>query len=129
MREGEVAMIASLKWQHWANFLLGGWLAMSPWVLGFAEHERATMNAVAFGVVLIVFSLLELQLPEVWEEWVNMFSGLWLVVAPFALGFTADFDASANTMLVGAVAAMLAAWAMSLDKEIGKWWHDHVTGH
>jgi hypothetical protein len=24
---------------------------------------------------------------------------------------------------------LLAAWAMSLDKEIWKWWHDHVTGH
>ena len=124
-----MTIFASMKWQDWANFLLGLWLWSSPWTLGYSEHGAATLNAVAFGLALMVFSLMELQVRAIWEEWVNMLCGLWLVLAPFALGFTTQFHAAANSMLIGALAAMLAAWAMSLDKEIDRWWHDHVAGH
>jgi hypothetical protein len=120
-------MAANMKWQDWATFLLGVWFALSPWVLGFSGHTTAMSNAVTFGVILMVFSLLELGIPEKWEEWVNMLAGLWLVIAPFALGFTSHFAASVDTMLVGAATTLLSAWALSLDKDIGKWWHEHVT--
>jgi hypothetical protein len=123
-----MTMTANMKWQDWATFLLGVWLAVSPWVLGFGEQTAAMWNALILGVVLVVFSLLELGFPEKWEEWVNMLAGVWLVIAPFALGFTSHFVASVDTMLIGAAATLLSAWALSLDKDIGKWWHEHVTG-
>ncbi len=122
-------MFASIKWQDWTNFALGIWLAVSPWVLGFAEQQSAMMNAVAFGVLLIVSSQLELRGTERMKEWVNMLSGLWLVIAPFALGFISNFEAAMSTALTGVLAAVFAAWALSLDKELSDWWHNHVTGH
>ncbi|OGA00907.1 MAG: hypothetical protein A3H35_12725 [Betaproteobacteria bacterium RIFCSPLOWO2_02_FULL_62_17] len=122
-------MIASMKWQDWTNVALGIWLAVSPWALGFAEQQPAMMNAVIFGLVLAVFSLLVLGGTVSAKEWINMISGLWLVLSPFVLGFTSNFHAAVNTMLIGVLAAVFAAWALSLDKEIGNWWHDHVTGH
>jgi len=115
-------MAANMKWQDWATFLLGVWLAASPWLLGYSDSEGAMWNAVILGVALAVFSLLELGLPGKWEEWVNLLAGLWLVVAPFVIGFTSHFGASVNAMLVGAAAVLLSAWALSLDKEIGNWW-------
>ena len=33
---------ATTKWQDWASFALGLWLAVSPWIAGYAEHEAAT---------------------------------------------------------------------------------------
>jgi len=122
-------MFASLKWQDWTNAMLGVWLAASPWALGFAGQPPAMMIAVIFGLALVVFSLLEVGVFGNAKEWLNMLTGLWLVIAPFAFGFTVNFDAAANTMLTGLLAAVLAAWAVSLDKEIGHWWHNHVAGH
>lgn len=122
-------MAANMKWQDWATFLLGVWLAVSPWALGFSEQEMSMMNAVAVGAILMVFSLLELGFPQKWEEWVNMLAGIWLMTAPFMLGFTSQFLASVDAMLVGAAVTLLAAWALSLDKDIGKWWHEYLAGH
>jgi hypothetical protein len=122
-------MAENMKWQDWATFLLGVWLAVSPWLLGFSGHETAMWNAVILGVALVVFSLLELGVPQKWEEWVNLLAGAWLVIAPFVLGFTSQFAASVSTMLVGAATVLLSAWALALDKDIGKWWHERVTGH
>jgi hypothetical protein len=128
-RNGGVAMFASMKWQDWTNAVLGMWLAASPWVLGFADQQLAMMNAVIFGLALAVFSLLDVSESKSTREWIVAISGLWLAISPFALRFASDFNAAVNAMLIGILAAVLAAWAMSLDKEIGNWWRDHVSGH
>ncbi|MCC6472659.1 MAG: SPW repeat protein [Burkholderiales bacterium] len=122
-------MVTSMKWQDWANFLLGLWLFASPWVLGYADLGQVTVNALIFGFLLVVFSLLPLKLPAVWEEWIDLLCGLWLIAAPFVLGFTGQFSAAVNSLLVGTLVALLAAWAMSLDREIVRWWHDRAAGH
>lgn len=122
-------MFASMKWQDWTNAVLGMWLAASPWVLGFADQQLAMMNAVIFGLALAVFSLLDVSESKSTREWIVAISGLWLAISPFALRFASDFNAAVNAMLIGILAAVLAAWAMSLDKEIGNWWRDHVSGH
>ena len=48
--------------------------------------------------------------------------GVWLVGAPFTLEL-ASRVAMANSIVVGASVALLAASALSLDKQIGKLWH------
>lgn len=122
-------MFASMKWQDWTNVMLGIWLVVSPWALGSAEQQPVMMNAIIFGLALSVASLLELGGTESAKEWIVMIVGLWLVLAPFVLGFTANFHAAVSTMLTGVLAAVLAAWALPLDKEIGNWWRDHVAGN
>jgi len=37
--------------------ILGIWLVISPWVLGFFQYDIAAWNAIAVGVILIIFSL------------------------------------------------------------------------
>ena len=56
-------------------------------------------------------------------EWFNLGAGLWLVAAPFMLGFGGTPLPAVNCISVGAMVAALAASALSLDKEIEKWWH------
>ena len=116
-------MPAAAKWQDWASFALGLWLAVSPWLAGYAEHEAATANAVALGLILALASHFEcvvcVQLPA---EWLNLAAGVWLVCAPFALEFPSAV-ASVNSIAVGIFVSVLAASALSLDKHIGRLWH------
>lgn len=112
------------KWQNWASFALGLWLAVSPWIAGYAEHQSATANAIFVGLVLALASHFEcVACDEAPAEWLNLVVGIWLLTAPFVLDFTASAFASANSIAVGALVAALAISALSLDKHIGKLWH------
>jgi SPW repeat-containing protein len=55
------AIAAYANWEEWANVLLGIWLIVSPWALGFA-HTRAMHFAIGIGIVVAFFALLELWL-------------------------------------------------------------------
>ena len=123
-------MFKALQWEDWVGIALGAWLIASPWVLGFSSHDAATFNALILGTILMLEELLELGVHEMAEEWIDLVAGLWLMVSPSVLGFSSLTLASVNTITVGLLTVLFAAWAMSpLDKRIGRWWHDHVTGH
>lgn len=50
-----VAALASFKiWEEWADIVLGLWLIISPWILGFGNVERAAWNVVLCGLVIMV---------------------------------------------------------------------------
>lgn len=121
-------MTAAARWQGWASFTLGLWLAVSPWLVGYAENEAATANAAFIGLALALASHFEATFDHVWTEWLNLGAGLWLVAAPFALGFAHDTVATANSIAVGTFVTALSASALSLDKEIGKLWHKLLAG-
>jgi hypothetical protein len=118
-----------MRWQDWVGFSLGLWLAISPWVIGFSDEQAATANAAVVGIALAVVSLLEVGISEVADEWLNVAAGLWLIASPFVPGFGASAPAAINAVVVGILVTLSAAWAMSLDKEIARWWHEHVAGH
>jgi len=55
------AMAAYASWQEWANLLLGLWLVLSPWVVGFA-HTRAMHFSIGIGAAVAFLAALELWL-------------------------------------------------------------------
>jgi len=128
-RVKEHIVTATARWQEWASFALGLWLAVSPWLVGYAENEAATANAAFLGLALALASHFEATFDHVSAEWLNLGAGVWLVAAPFALGFASAAVATANAIAVGTFVAALAGSALSLDKEIGKLWHKLVVGH
>jgi len=114
----------SARWQEWASFALGLWLAISPWVCGYAEGQpAATGNAAFMGIAVALLSHFEASLDTHSADWLNLGAGMWLVVAPFALGFSSNPVPAVNCVAVGTALALLAASALSLDKELEKWWH------
>jgi hypothetical protein len=124
----EQAMKAmAARWQDWASFALGFWLALSPWIVGYTEHESATVNAVFLGLALALGCHWEAVFDEAACEWANLAAGLWLAVAPFSLGFATAYVAAANSIAVGTLVALLAASALELDKEVGKLLHKRVA--
>ena len=50
------AMLAPRAWEEWTEALLGLWLVVSPWLLGFAGAEMARVAVVA-GLATLVFAL------------------------------------------------------------------------
>jgi hypothetical protein len=115
--------MATTRWQDWASFALGLWLAVSPWLAGYADDEAATANAVLVGLALALASHFEcVACEQSSPEWLNLAAGVWLVWAPFGLELGSRV-ASANALAVGAAVVWLAASALSLDKQFGRLWH------
>ena len=112
-------MIGTARWQDWASFAFGLWLAVSPWIVGYDADHAGTANAAFVGVALALGAHFEIGLDELWTEWLNLAVGLWLLGAPFLLEF-ASSAAMANCVIVGCCVCALAASALQLDKEMGR---------
>jgi hypothetical protein len=98
------------QWEDWANLVLGVWLCVSPWVLQLASDETiVTQNAVLIGFLLIVTEVATLVSFRVWEEWISVVLGAWLVISPWVLGVTALVP-MANFVIVGLVVLVLALY-------------------
>ena len=121
-------MGATARWQEWTSFALGLWLAVSPWIVGYSEHEAATTNAAFIGLALALAAHFEATFDQISAEWLNLGIGLWLVAAPFVVGFAAASVAAANSIAVGTLVVVLAGSALSLDKEISRLWHKLLAG-
>jgi hypothetical protein len=56
-----IAAIAFANWEEWLNLLLGVWLMVSPWALGFV-HTRAMHISIGLGAMVAFIAALELWL-------------------------------------------------------------------
>ena len=95
------------------NLILGAFLFCSPWIFGFASGAQS-QNAMISGIVIAVLSIAALAAFTVWEEWLNLIVGLWVLVSPWVLGF-ANTTAAHTTIAVGILVAVIAAvelWVM-----------------
>jgi hypothetical protein len=122
--------IAEIRnWQDWASFAAALWLAVSPWMADYAAHDAATANAAIVGLVLAVTAHVGFSCEHMSCEWLNLGGGLWLLAAPFVLGFASQPAAAANAIAVGALISLLSAWALHLDRGLGRIWHRLIAGH
>ena len=114
-------IVLSNRWQDWANLVLGAWLFISPWVLGFASKASETgttrpgaaVNAWIFGVIVVVLSIAALVRTQPWEEWLNLLAGIWLFISPWVLGYSGNVAALWNALIVGALVFILACWDLN----------------
>ena len=109
-------------WQDPWNLLLGIWMIASPWVLRYSTEANPMWNAVIVGALFALAALFALYRVMAWEEWGNVVLGLWLVISPWLLGFNGIMAAMWNAVIVGAIVAILALWALGTDIDIGGWW-------
>ena len=114
-------------WQDPVNALLGVWLVLSPWALGFQGNAMAMSNAVVIGAVLVAVAVGAILVPRAWEEWTEGALGLWLVVSPWILGFSMIRDAMLSTTITGLSVILLAAWTLLTDEDYRAHWHDTMV--
>jgi hypothetical protein len=107
------------RWQDWANLVLGAWMIISPWVLGFADTNNvAAMSAWALGTGIVVFAGMAASMRQAWEEGINMLLGIALLSSPWVFEFAAQQTPTSNAVIVGVLVAALALWAMLSDATI-----------
>jgi len=56
-----IAIVFFSNWEEWLNLLLGSWLVVSPWELGFT-HTKAMHISIGAGIVVTFMAVLELWL-------------------------------------------------------------------
>jgi hypothetical protein len=116
-------MAMSVKhWQDPLALILGLWMGLSPWILGHQAESTPTWNAVILGALIALTALFALYRVMAWQEWANAVFGVWLVISPWVLGFSALAAAAWNAVIVGVLVVALAVWALATDKDIGGWW-------
>ena len=60
------------------------------------------------GLLVALLSMAALAAFAVWEEWLNLVAGLWLVVSPWLFGFQ-NSDAMTLHVVIGGIVAALAS--------------------
>jgi hypothetical protein len=109
-------------WQDAANAVLGAWLVVSPWVLGYQNVVVAMVSTMAIGALLVASSLEAMQVPQAWEEWLDAGLGALLMMAPALLGYDAVAPALQNALITGALVTGLALWVLVTDDEFAASW-------
>ncbi|CCD90599.1 conserved membrane hypothetical protein [Bradyrhizobium sp. ORS 375] len=64
----------------------GLFLAGAPWLFGFAR-TAGQLDAEIVGVAVVALSIGGLMAFADWEEWLKVALGVWLIAAPWLLGF------------------------------------------
>ena len=114
-------------WQDVVNAVIGIWLALSPWTLGFAGTTVPMTNAVVVGIALIAVALGAIFVPRAWEEWTEAALGVWLMASPWVLKFQTLADARVAALATGLAIVVLALWTLATDKDYRIWPGDRMA--
>src|SRR5688500_18989135 len=103
-----------MKMKHWQDpisLIAGLWMIVSPWALAYQAEARPMWNAIVLGALIAAVAFTAFFQVFAWQEWANVLFGGWLIISPWVLGFSA-----LSTVVVGAVVAALALWALGTDR-------------
>jgi len=97
---------------------LGLFLFTSPWLFAYARNV-SRIDAWSVSLAIIAISVAALIAFSDWEEWINLLLGLWLIVAPWLLGFahTTAMHVSIGVGLVVAYLALLDLWLIHYEPD------------
>jgi len=92
------------------NILLGIWLVIAPFVLNYARLEAAQTNDIIVGIIVAIIGAIRsfgAFTQPAWS-WVNVVLGVWLIIAPFVLGYSGSATPLWNDIILGVIIAILA---------------------
>jgi hypothetical protein len=98
------------------NALVGVWLVLSPWLLGFAADEpRGVFAGVLTGSVVGMSAAARCVWPHDGTSlsWSNLFLGVWTALSPWAFDYAENEVRRWNSVGAGIVLMMCAAWSVS----------------
>ena len=87
------------------------WIAVSPWVWGFADSHPAVANhvAIVFGFGPLALLIANLRPAAL----VTLLGGVWLAISPWVLGYANDHAAWLNELVTGILLIALCASAVA----------------
>lgn len=98
------------------NAILGAWLIVAAFVV--AESQSAYWNDLVVGILVLILAATRLSKPTAGTKpasWTNAGIGVWLIAAPFVLGYVADGERW-NDIIVGILLLAFGAWSASLPR-------------
>jgi hypothetical protein len=99
-------MVAMARWSQIPLLVLGLWLIVSPFSLGYRSVLLIWSDMIS-GFLVIALAVIAFRTKHVWAAWANTFVGLWLAFAPIAFR-TPDAAAYANDTLIGMLVVTFA---------------------
>lgn len=100
------------------DLAVGAWLFISAFFIN-SGSPAAFWNALLFGAVVVILAATRLGnygRVRSWPSWVNAVIGVWVLIAPWALGFAFLEGPRWNHVICGIAIAVLATWsALSTD--------------
>lgn len=114
--------LSAKRWQDQVILLLGAWLFISPWALGYASGSPQAMNAHIIGAVMAGLAAFDLYKTYLWAVVLNLLAGAWVAVSPWILGTSGASDLMANSILVGVAVVVLGLWELRSDPELHDQW-------
>ncbi len=93
------------------NVILGIWVIISPFVLGFTHLRAAEWNNLIVGLLVMVLASTKGPGHRA-ASIVNIILGAWLIASPFALGFTNSVPFW-NNIILGIAILLVALVAAS----------------
>ena len=88
------------------------WIAISPWVWGFADSHPAVANHVSFVLGFGPLALLIANLRA--AAFVTLLGGVWLAISPWVLGYAGDHAGWLNELVSGLLLIVLCASAAGI---------------
>lgn len=95
------------------NLSLAVFLFVSPWLFAYA-NGAARFDLWASSTLIAVLSAAAIVAFSDWEEWLNLLLGIWLISAPWLLGYAHTGAMPVST----GVGVMLSIWP-----DFGSGWH------
>jgi hypothetical protein len=116
------------RWQDLAILLLGVWLFISPWVLGYPSDSPIAVNAYIAGAVIAALAAFDLYKTYAWAVMINLLAGLWVAVSPWVPALLDRSAMMTNSVIVGAAVALLALWELRSDPDLHRQWAGGTPG-
>lgn len=85
-----------MKWASWVTLVAGLWLIIAPFVLRYTA-AAATTNDVILGILIAACSIW-IASADVGSgpAWLISLFGIWMILAPFVLGFSGYSPTTSN---------------------------------
>ncbi|MBS3647332.1 SPW repeat protein [Pseudaminobacter sp. 19-2017] len=102
------------RWQDRLLPLIGLYVFLSPVIIPHFYAASVAAGAVAWshylvGAAIGLLGIAALSSNQLWEEWVTLVLGAWLIVSPWLLGFAGMRALTCNAVLTGAIVVILSA--------------------
>lgn len=99
---------------EWGGIFAAIWLLMAPFILGYSNVAART-NDIWLGIIIGGAALARSFMDEqrMWLDGILLLAGIWLVLAPYVLGYT-NSSASINDILLGLVVLVLSVWDLRI---------------
>lgn len=114
--------LSSKRWQDQVILLLGIWLFISPFVLGYPTSSPPAINAFIAGAVMAVLAAFDLYKTYVWAVLLNIVIGAWVAVSPWMVGVVQDRPMTTSLLIVGIATIVLGLWELRTDPELHSQW-------